>query len=44
MDESIEVGEGVGVEVVDDVDGVLGSNAFVALDLCELGLFELMKE
>jgi hypothetical protein len=44
VDEAVEVGEGVGVEVVDDVDGVLGGDAFVALDFVGTRTADLVQQ
>ena len=44
VDESVEVGDGVGVEVVDDVDGVLGGDALVPLYFVGLDALEFVEE
>ena len=44
MDESVEVGDDVRVEVVDHIDGVARGDAFVLLNLGNDGLAEFVEE
>lgn len=44
MDESVEVGDGIGVQVIDDVYGVFGGNPLVPLNFVGFDALELVEE
>lgn len=44
MDESVEVGKRIGVQIIDDVNGILGCNALVPLYFVGFDAFQFMEK